>query len=200
MQVDLNLNVIAGGSIWSKGNDESNGVKFTLEKQRNLHSLLEGSNFQYLERTQKLNDTWRSRRNQSQGQRVDAAQERNSVDPWPLPFSSSSMEQSRSAMSHGRYFPKGNYSLGQRYPSSGGPYMRQNREQILAKKQILEKHAREQQEAQEKSWYYQQESSNQDFMLDTIPNHAMNLMVSRHFPLQKKSQDGRFYRQEKSRN
>ena len=103
-------------------------------------------------------------------------------------------------MSHGRYFPKGNYSLGQRYPSSGGPYMRQNREQILAKKQILEKHAREQQEAQEKSWYYQQESSNQDFMLDTIPNHAMNLMVSRHFPLQKKSQDGRFYRQEKSRN
>ena len=192
-------NVIAGGSIWSKGNDESEELEFTLDKQRDLHSLLEGSTFQHHERTQKLSDAWRGRQSQSHGQHVDASQERNSIDPWPLPFSNSSMQQSRSAMSpqqqlqqqqqqqHGRFFPKGSHSLSQQYPSSGGPYMRQNREQILAKKQILEKYAREQYEAHKKLRQYQHESSNQEFMPDTIPNHVMNPMVSRNFPLERKS-------------
>lgn len=155
------------GSLWSDATLENEGMviareetqhdskqnetQFTLDKQQDFQKLLEGSKFFTAYRNG--NENWKDRsyisdhRNSyDDTQLYPSPYEQSSPDPWPI--HSQSRNYTPPPPNNNHNISTRNMENLQLPANPAGPYMRQNREQLLAKQQILEQYARQQKQLQ----------------------------------------------------
>lgn len=145
----------------------SSESEFTLDKQQDFHKLLEGSKFFGGFHQQQYQDNWKDRPynqvpSSQVGQSRDMLQQNflhnnnhfdGGSDPWPVQSQSNFGPRDYSTPSYNNALQqaqqaRSNIESLQLPQNPVGPYMRQNREQLLAKQQILEQYARQQKQMQ----------------------------------------------------
>ncbi|XP_002166712.2 uncharacterized protein LOC100202097 isoform X1 [Hydra vulgaris] len=121
--------------------------QFTPDKQQDFQKLLEGSRFFADYQT---SESWKDRPVSSMSFVTHKQDQQKffepAPDPWPLQSENKSLASFH--INNTQYIQSRSIESLQLPPNPTGPYMRQNREQLLAKQQILEQYARQQKRQQ----------------------------------------------------
>ncbi|XP_065675932.1 uncharacterized protein LOC136072012 isoform X2 [Hydra vulgaris] len=121
--------------------------QFTPDKQQDFQKLLEGSRFFADYQT---SESWKDRPVSSMSFVTHKQDQQkffeHAPDPWPLQSENKSLASFH--INNSQYIQSRSIESLQLPPNPSGPYMRQNREQLLAKQQILEQYARQQKRQQ----------------------------------------------------